>query len=276
MSCVPRRLSSVTGDEKVMTLLQLPTPESELWREARDILHFVGICGAGKTTLTNRLGKRCADHGGRIVGTIDWDPHTPDHERASDRAFSRELDQLNSAANGADPAIHRRIVDHALTMIESWKNTDANLILVDRWYESYDHLPRDCLDEIEAAINASGFRMRHVLLAVEAGPNFAPPSPANDAQSIRQRLIHTRSNRPNAWWETGPDSLDTWVQEECAYQADYYEFCKGSRFNTLSLNTNEMHWTHYEKLIVSYLLNVRIAVGSGPSVEVPWAARATN
>lgn len=239
---------------------RLPLPEtlaeSAYWPQARDILHFVGICGAGKTTLANRLGRRCASHGGKVIGTIDWCPHTPDVERASERAFSRELDRLNNAS-GANSSVHQQIMGHSLALIESWKASDANLVLVDRWYESYDHLPRACVEEIEAAIEGSGFLFRHVLLLVEGGPNFTPPSPGRDVDSIRQRLIHTKAHRPDTWWATGPTSLDAWVQEEYAYQDSYRQFCKKSRFKTFSLNTREMFWDHDEMLIVSDLLDVR-------------------
>ena len=44
-----------------------PVAEADLWTGARDILHFVGVCGAGKTTLANKLTARCTSHGGKAI-----------------------------------------------------------------------------------------------------------------------------------------------------------------------------------------------------------------
>lgn len=236
--------------------LELERIQIDYWPSARDIFHFVGICGAGKTTLASRMAKRCERFGGKSIGTLDYDPHTPDHERGDERAFSRELDRRNNEAGQSDPAIHRQIVLHALDMLERWKASDANAVFVDRWYESYDGLPAACRGEIEEAIATSGFRLHHVLLLVEGGPNFAPPSPSRNAESIRQRLLHAKAHRSDAWWATGPGSLDEWVREESEYQEGYRQFCKASRFPTITLNTREMFWDYDEKLIVSDLLGI--------------------
>jgi signal recognition particle GTPase len=125
--------------------------EAELWPTARDIVHFVGMCGAGKSTLSSRLAARVARHGGKVIGTIDYYPHTPDHERAADRAFSRELDRRNIEADCTDPAVHQGIVDHTLASLSRWVESDANVVLVDRWHESYDNLPSAHVEYIEAA-----------------------------------------------------------------------------------------------------------------------------
>lgn len=249
-------LAKIAKLEKLPLPAKVATAESDYWPAARDIFHFVGICGAGKTTLASRMAKRCKRFGGKAIGTLDYDPHTPDHERGDERAFSRELDRLNNEAGQADPAIHQQIVQHSLDLIERWKGSDANAVFVDRWYESYDGLPEACRGEIEAAIAASGFSLHHVLLLVEGGPDFAPPSPSRNAESIRQRLLQTKAHRPDAWWATGPASLDEWVREEVAYQESYRKFCKASRFPTILLNTREISWDYDEKLIVSDLLGI--------------------
>ena len=224
--------------------------EADYWPRARDIVHFVGVCGAGKSTLASRLAKRCVTFGGKATGTIDYDPHTSDHERADERAFSRELDRRNNAAGGHDPAIHREIVAQSLARLDAWKRLDTNVVLVDRWYESYDHLPRNYLTEIETAIAASGFHFRRILLLVADGIQGDEEGP------MRQRLLHTKANRPESWWATGPVTLDDWVREECAYQDDYRHFCEQSRFPTMTLCTTAMAWEGYEDKIVDALLRV--------------------
>ncbi|MBB5546617.1 hypothetical protein [Paraburkholderia fungorum] len=225
--------------------------EAELWTNARDIVHFVGICGAGKSTLSSRLAARIAKHGGKAIGTIDYDPLTPDDQRQSDRAFSRELDHLNNAAGGRDPDVLQKIVDHSLALIESWVRSDANVVLVDRWWESFDYLPTEHARYIETAIRSSGFRMRHVLLVVVDGVF------GSEENAIRQRMLHTKGTRPAEWWATGPDALDVWVREELAYQDAYRLFVHRSPFESTTLNTIKMDWADYEDSIVSSLIEGR-------------------
>lgn len=225
--------------------------EPELWPAARDIIHFMGICGAGKSTLSSRLAARVTQFGGKAVGTIEYDPHTPDHLRANERAFSRELDQLNIAAGYTNPAIHERIVDHTLSMLEQWARSDANVVLVDRWYESYDGLPAEHVACIEAAIQSSGFRVHHVMLVV------AKDVLSNDEEVVRKRMLHTKGNRPDEWWASGPDSLDTWVREEQEYQDEYRSFIYRSPFRFFTFTTRDMNWSDYEQWIADYMIRDR-------------------
>ena len=233
--------------------LQIPAKltESELWRTSRDIVHFVGICGAGKSTMCADLARRIEGHGGKVIGTIDYDPHTPDHEAAAEHAFSRELDQRNIAASCLDPAVHEAIVRHTLATLTRWVESDANVVLVDRWYESYDLLPPEHVSYIEAAIRSSGFRVHHVLLVV-ANSIFG-----NDLEPIRARLLHTKGTRPASWWNSGPASLDAWAREEQACQDAYRVFVHRSPFGSLEINTLGMDWPEYEDEIVSSLIQRR-------------------
>lgn len=213
------------------------------WRHGREIIHFVGMCGAGKTTLSNRLAKRCAGVGGQAIGTIDWDPHIPDATQESSRAFSRELDRLNTQAGGSNPLVHQQIVAHTLESIASWTRSKANFVFVDRWYESYDNLPPAARNEIEAAVQKSGFKMRHVLLTVEDTP-----------EAVRARMFHTKANRTPEWWATGPDSLDEWTQSELACQREYRSFCQASPFPSWEYDTSEMQWGKLERAIAFDIL----------------------
>lgn len=221
----------------------LDVDEKLYWPQARHIFHFIGICGAGKSTLSSRLAKRCRRFKGKAVGTIDYDPHTPDHIRINERAFSRELDRLNMDAQFKDHNIHRQIVDHCLSMIKDWTASDANAIFVDRWYESYDQLPTHCRLEIEQAIALSGFQMQHILLLV-----------GNSRDAIEERLLHTKDNRPGDWWAMGPETLEEWVTMETNYQREYQDFCAQSKFPTQSFDVTGMDWANIENNIISAIL----------------------
>lgn len=220
--------------------------EFALWSRARQIIHFVGVCGAGKTTLANRLAARCSSHGGKAIGTLDWDPHTADGERQTDRAFSREFDRISNEGN--DPDIHDKIVQHSLGLIDTWKRSAANLVLVDRWYESYDNFPVDDVEQIERALADSGFRVTVVNLLV-AVTNAG----GTDFDSMCERISRTRASRPASWWTAGMGTLEEMAHSECAYQESYQDFCRRSPFSGIRIPTNDMDWAAYEDTIVGSL-----------------------
>ena len=216
------------------TPFQPTAGETTHWTGARDIVHFVGVCGAGKTTLATLLAARCTSHGGKTIGTIDWDPHTADSDRQSERAFSREFDRISNGGN--DPDIHAKIVRHSIGLINAWRRSDANLVLVDRWYESYDNLPAECLSSIELALSKSGFRVTIVNLLVTSQGG------ETEFEAMRERLAHTRGHRPANWWTPGMGTLDEMAHSECAYQENYQDFCHRSPFAQIRLATTDMDW----------------------------------
>lgn len=223
--------------------------ESAYWNSARVILHFIGINGAGKTTLSNRMATRCERFGGKAIRTIDYHPHIPDNEHPDDRAFSRELDRLNNEAGRSDSNIHQRIVTHSLAQIERWKASDANVVVEDRWYESYDGLPSVCMDEIESAIKASGFRLVRIFLLVSQGLG-------DDACSvIKTRLQNTKTQRGESW-VAGQD-IEELVREEIAYQEEYRQFClsRAGKTPLLARTTTKMAWDEYEDWIADSLVH---------------------
>jgi len=166
-------------------LIPTKVSEKELWANGRELLYFIGVNGAGKSTLAKRLADRCIKHGGIVI--ID----------SENRAYNKEFDCANTGST--DQSVHRQVIDGAIALIEEWKRSDANLVIVDRWYESYDiELSLSSLEEIEAALKSSGFRVRVVHLIV--GGSF---SGADDFASMSARMAHTKANRPAAWWDTG-------------------------------------------------------------------------
>lgn len=154
-------------------------------------------------------------------------------------------------------AIHREIVDHSLALLDAWRRSDVNVVLVDRWYESYDHLPRDYQSEIETAIAASGFRLRRFLLLVTDNIR------GDEEGAMRERMLHTKANRSEAWWATGPSTINDWVREECAYQDEYRQFSEQSRFPAMNICTSTMAWDEYETEIANALLRTSLIGGLG-------------
>lgn len=225
--------------------------ESTFWTNTRDILHFIGINGAGKTTLSNRLATRCERFGGKAIRTIDYHPHIPDNEHPDDRAFSRELDRLNNESGRNDSSIHQQIVKHSLAQIERWKTSDANVVVADRWYESYDGLPSACMDEIEAAIKASGFRLVRIFLLVSQGLG-------DDAYStVKHRLQQTKAQRCESW--CAEQDLEDLVREEMSYQEEYRQFClsRAGKAPLLARTTTWMQWDEYENWIADSLMHTQ-------------------
>lgn len=73
-------------------------------------------------------------------------------------------------------------------------------------------------------------------------------------KSIKDRILHTKNNRPESWWNS-VSSLELWLFEEHQYQEDYAKFIYSSTFDSLRLCTNDMDWKTYEKTIIKYLKN---------------------
>ena len=219
--------------------------ETEFWLGARHILHFAGICGAGKTTLSNRIVNRSRAHGGVASGTLDWDPHVPDQHRLTERAFRRDLD-LAMIADPANTDIHRQIVDHSLQVIAEWKMSTSNLVVVDRFVESYDYLPPNDVREVQSALAASGFTVSQVLLVVGLY--------LDRHDGIAVRLRQTKDHRPAQWWESGPGDAELFAAEEVKCQAAYRSYCAASPFRTAVIDTTTMEWEQYEQALIDQMM----------------------
>jgi thymidylate kinase len=219
--------------------------ETNYWRNARHILAFTGICGTGKTTLSSKIVNRCRAHGAIASGTVDWDPHVPDHHRLTSRAFRRDLD-LAMIADPLNTDIHRQIVDHSLRMIDEWKKLNANLIVVDRFVESYDYLPSTAVRAVQSALKSSGFTVSQVLLTIGLyGDSHA---------RIADRLLQTKDHRPKEWWDSGPGDVEQFAAEEVKCQAAYRTYCAASPFATAVIDTTKMEWDQYEQALVDQMM----------------------
>lgn len=130
------------------------------------ILHFVGICGSGKSTLCNSLIQFLEFENLRVIKTLDYDINIQDKDKQNERAFNRELDLLNNKYNGKNLYVQEKIVEHCLNLIRLWENAKADILLVDRWYESYDNLFPEHIITIEQAIKNSNLDMKHIFLKV--------------------------------------------------------------------------------------------------------------
>lgn len=222
------------------------TEERRFWPAARHAVHFMGMCGAGKTTLSKRLVDRCCRDGGAAVGTMDWDPHVADQERIAERAFRRDLDEA-IIKTPEDAAVRREIMRHSLEMVEAWRATDANLIVVDRFIESYDQIDAQDRRLVQDALAAAGFSVTQVLLMVGGIRE-------THLESVVLRVEHTRRHRPESWWASGPASAELWAEGEVRCQSSYLDYCRASPFPTLMLDTTGMHWRLYEDTIVHQLV----------------------
>lgn len=219
--------------------------ESKFWHGARHIVHFVGICGSGKTTLSNRLVNRCFAHGIIPKGTIDWDPHVADDLYLTKRAFRRDLD-LAMADDPYNIDIQSKIIDHSLQLINQWIDSDVNLVVLDRFIESYDYLSAKDIQKVQSALAASGFTVIQVLLVI--GLNISR------LDQIAERLQQTRKYRPSQWWNSGPGTIELFAAEEMKCQTTYRLYCETSPFFTAVIDTTQMQWDSYEKAIVNELM----------------------
>ena len=220
------------------SILSVDSPLTpDWWRNSRHIVHLIGVNGSGKSTLGRRLAQRCASHGGKAILDSEQRAYDPDFERAN-------------AGRSDFHALHRETADRAIALLNDWARSDANLVVVDRWHESYDFaLPANLLDEIDSAIASSGFRLRLVQLLV-GGDSF---SLADDFLAMSARVAHTKAHRPASWWATGRGSFEDRVREECDCQAAYGQFFERSPFPKIRVFTTEMNWADCERRILGAL-----------------------
>lgn len=126
-------------------------------------------------------------------------------------------------------------------MLDNWKNSDYSIIIVDRWYESYDNLTNECISEIESSILEYNFTIVRIFLYI----------PDN---IVYDRLMYTKKHRKDEWWEGySHKSIDELIYDECIYQQVYKQFCKKNNNCLIEICTSDMNWGIYEKSIIDYL-----------------------
>ena len=221
--------------ENLPTSIPSPVAEMELWSTARDILYFVGVNGTGKTTLANMVANRCKANGGSVI--LD----------AEHRAFDRRF------MGRRDTVAHNEIVDSSLALIDEWKRSDANLVIVDRWYETYITecgLPLEYVVEIEGALKSSGFNvhLQHLVIGKTVM--------SDDRETKLARLAHTKAHRPAEWWDESRGTLEERAEADCRYQSLNREFCSrfalSTGFSVATTCTSQMLWdTHVDQLVQS-------------------------
>jgi len=204
----------------------------------RKILHFVGVSGAGKTTVGDRVGGMCKARGKNVLTTIDWDAHQADCENSGKRAFNRAF------MGRRDAAAHAEILEHSLRLIKQWEESEASVIIVDRWYETYIgecSLPPDTVRTIEKALQASEFETRIIHLVI------GRDALKDDFDTMFARLAHTKDNRPSSWWDPTRGTLEERALADCRYQALDREFCRRGTFPVTTICTRDMDWDRYAR-----------------------------
>lgn len=257
--------------EKSDVLDQVTKPDPWTLKD-RYMVHFVGICGAGKTSLCSQLALDLQKAHIPMMKTLDYDPDIPDDQRLEERAFSRLLDQQNNAqreSGGGKPSVsletHQNITKHALNVLEAWQRSVAQVVLVDRWYESYDDLSEESIAQIEKAILNSNFKVLRILL--EIGPSKdlwqqeATASSLSDLngtpEDIKNHLLETAKHRAKSWWPDFPNRLEAFSHEEWTYQQQYRAFCEKGPFAHLKITTNQKKWECYSRQILGALMTTQ-------------------
>jgi ABC-type oligopeptide transport system ATPase subunit len=206
--------------------------EKELWTGARNILYFIGVNGAGKSTLAHNIAERCKAHGGHVI--LD----------AEERAFDRKF------MGRSDAETHHEIVSHCIALIDDWKRSTANLIIIDRWYETYITecgLKSEHVDEIEDALKESGFNIRLVNLVIGSDVRV------DDYETMLARLVHTKAHRPVDWWDESRGTVEERARADCSYQALNKAFASNFPFASVTIATKDMDWDNYAQRIVDSL-----------------------
>ena len=203
-------------------------------RTAGTILHFVGVNGAGKSTLALQVSRRLQRRGKTVIRDSEHYAYNP--------AFDRTIARLSLEE------ARLRILDRAVSAIESWADVGADVVIVDRWHESYDQelLPEQ-LSVIEAAVRNAGFALQLVHLVV------GKDGQSDDFATMFARTAHTRANRPEAWWLRGEGTIAERTMAECAYQQVYRQFCARSPFPSATICTTDMDWAAHEAAVLKLL-----------------------
>lgn len=155
---------------------------------------LIGVNGSGKSTMAKLLTERYPNC------LVDSE------ERAFDRKYLGKT----------DPGTHTSIVDDARTLVEEWKTAPEEIIIVDRWYETYAtecELPRTSIDEIEKSIEKAGFHGHVINLII-----------ADNYESMLQRLTHTKNHRDPNWWDPSRGPLEERAQKDLQCQEENRKF----------------------------------------------------
>lgn len=203
--------------------------EKELWTKTRDILYLIGVNGAGKSTLAHKIADRCSAHNGHVI--VD----------AEECAFNRKF------MGRRDAATHREIVNHSIALIDDWKRSTANLVIVDRWYETYITecgLEPEHVVEIEDALKESGFNIRLINLVIGSDVRY------DDYETMHARLTHTKAHRPADWWDESRGTVEERARADCGYQALNRAFASNFAFSSETIATKGMDWDGYAQGIV--------------------------
>jgi hypothetical protein len=177
---------------------------------------LMGVNGAGKTTLAPL-----------IAQTLD----VPCILDCEERAFSREL---AIGVDKSDKQLHRRIVEHCKSMADAWKNDPADVVIVDRFYETYvteSGIGPTEINEIEEYIQSCGLHGLWINLVLP-----------DDFEAMLARFMHTKNQRPDSWFDPSRGSVDERVEYDMRCQDVNRLMQYVSRFAYYEIDTSSMNW----------------------------------
>lgn len=210
-------------------------------RRARKLLYLIGVNGAGKSTLARRIAAAAREAGITV--------HVDSEQVAFDPAVDRALQPL------PDALARSAVLTRARQLVECWRTMPAELIVVDRWIESYDVvLEQADVDTILAQLAVAGIALHPVHLVVGADER------SDDIETMVERTRHNRAHRSEEWWALGEGSEEDRAAEECAYQAQYRRF-SAQLPSAITICTTVMDWDAYEAAIATQL---SLVPGGGP------------
>lgn len=199
---------------------------------ARKFIYLIGVNGAGKSTMAARLAAYCARFG--ITAHVD----------SEQTAFSPELDEQVSTM---DPVrAEEYLLEQAGRLVEQWIASPAQVVVVDRWLESYDvPITVAKLKALLKRLEDAGFELYPVLLAVGLSPF------EDGMQAMIERTELNKAMRTPEWWARGTGTVEERAAEEYAYQQQYRKFCASFRICQV-LCTTDLDWNRHEESIVRF------------------------